>query len=213
MIQHVLFDLDETLYPSSNGLMPVIGSRMRDYIATHYGLPLDEAYALQKRYWVEYGTTLRGLYVERGLAPQEYLRYVHDVPVSEYVAPDPRLRAMLETIPQEKSIVTNADAVHARRILTALGVSDLFPRIFDVVFFEYECKPSAIVYERVLAALGARGADCALVEDMARNLPAARALGIHTILVGAADATEADARIATIYEVTDALARLDGHGA
>ncbi len=207
MFKYILFDLDETLYPSSNGLMQTIGTRMRDYIIARYGLPANEAHDLQKRYWREYGTTLRGLYLERHIDPEDYLKFVHDVPVRDYVSPDPRLRTVLERIPQEKVILTNADAPHARRILDVLGVADLFTRIFDVVCFEYDCKPAPAVYRRVLEMLPARGDDCVLVEDIARNLTPARELGIRTILV--AGQGEADAHIDTIYEVADCIAGLE----
>ncbi len=32
MLRFALFDLDETLYPTTNGLMQTIGGRMREYI-------------------------------------------------------------------------------------------------------------------------------------------------------------------------------------
>jgi putative hydrolase of the HAD superfamily len=207
MLKYILFDLDETLYPSTNGLMQTIGARMRQFIIEKYAISLDEARALQVRYWDEYGTTLRGLYLERHIDPQEYLRFVHAVPLSDFIEPDPKLRAVLERIPQEKIILTNADSVHARRILNILGVADLFTRIYDVVCFEYQCKPARVVYERVLQMLPARGRECVLVDDMARNLPTARELGIKTILVGSQG--DSDARIETIYQVADALTGLE----
>jgi putative hydrolase of the HAD superfamily len=207
MLKYLIFDLDETLYPTTNGLMQVLGDRMRQFIMNKYALSPADAHALQKRYWNQYGTTLRGLYVERHLDPAEYLRYVHDVPLADFLAPDPQLRAVLEKIPQPKVILTNADEAHARRVLDALGVGDLFAQIFDIVRNEYDCKPSRAVYERVLRELNARGDECALVEDAARNLPPARALGIHTILVGAHEpCPEADVMIENIYKVADALA-------
>lgn len=209
MIKYVLFDLDETLYPTTNGLMQAVALRMREYIADKYQLTLDEAYELQKRYWNQYGTTLRGLYLERQLDPIEYLAYVHAVDLAQFIAPDPQLRAVLEQIPQEKMIITNADAPHARRVLNQLGIAEQFTRIFDVVFMEYECKPSLIVYRRVLDALGARGDECVLVEDMARNLPAARQLGFKTILVYSPECPPAaDVCLPDIYQVADAIAQL-----
>jgi len=51
----------------------------------------------------------------------------------------------------------------------------------DLVSNEYECKPAPAVYARVLESLGAQGAECALVEDDARNIPPARALGIKPL--------------------------------
>lgn len=209
MLKYILFDLDETLYPTANGLMQAIGERMREYIANKYQLSPEAALALQKRYWNEYGTTLRGLYLERDIEPREYLDYVHDVDLSKFLAPDPALRRVLQQVPQEKVIVTNADAGHARGVLAALGVADLFTRIFDIVFMEYESKPAQGAYTRVLRALNVSGSECALVEDSARNLPPARALGIRAILVGAScDPDIADMCIPHISHVADAIQTL-----
>jgi putative hydrolase of the HAD superfamily len=212
MLKFVIFDLDETLYPTTNGLMQTIGARMREFIVNKYNLSPEDARTLQNYYWNTYGTTLRGLYLERQLDPREYLEYVHDVPLANYLAPDPKLRVVLERIPQEKVILTNSDAPHTRRVLEHLGVADQFTRIFDIVSNEYECKPARTVYSRVLNSLGARGDECALVEDLARNIPPARQLGIKTILLGniinASTDALADAVIETIYEVAAALARL-----
>lgn len=183
MIKYILYDLDETLYPATSGLMPAIGDRMRLFLEQRYNLDPETAHQVQKRYWLEYGTTLRGLILEREIDPQDYLDFVHDVDVAHFLAPDERLRHVLEHIPYQKVIVTNADAPHAERVLERLDIADQFTRIFDIVFMEFDCKPSRGAYDRVLRALDARGDECILVEDSFRNLTAARGLGIRTILL------------------------------
>ena len=45
-----VFDLDNTLYPSSCDLFRQISDRMTDYVAKLLNLPRDEARALQKSY-------------------------------------------------------------------------------------------------------------------------------------------------------------------
>lgn len=207
MLQHILFDLDETLYPRGNGLMLAIGHRMEDYISTCLNISHAEAIEIRRRYYQQYGTTLRGLYVEHQINPAHYLAFVHDVPLGNYLQPDSLLRATLTRIPQEKYIFTNSDSNHASRILNALGIADQFTRIFDIHFFELQNKPSLFAYRRVLDALEAQANECALVEDTVRNLEPAHKLGIKTILVDADG--EADARIETIYGVADAVEQLD----
>ncbi len=183
MIKYLLFDLDETLYPATSGLMPAIGDRMRLYLEQRYHLSPERAHELQKRFYHTYGTTLRGLMLEREIDPQDYLGFVHDVDISHFLARDERLHEILASIPFEKVIVTNADALHAERVLAHLGIADQFTRIFDIVFMEFECKPARGAYERVLKKLNARGDECILIEDSVRNLPAARELDIQTILL------------------------------
>ncbi len=183
MLKYILFDLDETLYPATSGLMPAIGERMRLYLEQRYQLEPEHAHELQKRYWLEYGTTLRGLMLEREIDPKDYLGYVHNVDVTQFIHPDARLHQVLANIPYEKVIVTNADAPHAERVLARLGIADQFTRIFDIVFMEFECKPARGAYERVLKKLNARGDECILIEDSVRNLASARELGIRTVLL------------------------------
>lgn len=183
MLRYIWFDLDETLYPPTSGLMSAVGKRMREYLEQEYALSPEQAHALQVRYWREHGTTLRGLMLERAIDPHHFLDYAHDVDVAQYLEPNPPLRAQLQQIPYRKVIVTNADVPHAERVLARLGIADQFQRVFDIEFFEYECKPARSAYERVLRALDARGDECLLIEDTARNLDTARELGIHTILL------------------------------
>ena len=183
MLKYIFFDLDETLYSPDSGLMPAVGERMRLYLEREFSLPPERAHELQKRYWNDYGTTLRGLMMEHEIDPLRYLDFVHDVDVSQFLEPNPQLRAQLQNIPYPKVIVTNADVPHAQRVLARLGITDQFEKIFDIIFFEYECKPARGAYERVLRALTVRGDECILVEDTARNLASARELGIRTILL------------------------------
>lgn len=214
MFKYILFDLDETLYPTTNGLMQAVGARMREYIQRKFNLSPEAAFELQKRYWNEYGTTLRGLYMEHQLDPAEFLAYVHNVDLTNFIHPDPRLREVLLKIPQEKLILTNADEPHARRVLERLGVADQFTRIFDVVCNQYECKPTPSVYSRALATLGVPGSQCVLVEDLARNLPPARALGVRTVLVYSPECpVDADLCLPDIYGVAEAIKQLETRSA
>ena len=56
-----IFDLDNTLYPASARLFPQIDRRMQAFISEALKLSLDDALILQKQYYRQYGTTLRGL--------------------------------------------------------------------------------------------------------------------------------------------------------
>ena len=60
-VRAVLFDLDNTIYPASNGLMLSIDQRIGEFVQRLLGLDEDEALRLRRHYYAEYGTTLRGL--------------------------------------------------------------------------------------------------------------------------------------------------------
>ena len=76
-----VFDLDNTLYPRHTNLYELqqVDVRIRDYVQRLLKLPPDEAHRLQKDYYRRYGTTLRGLIVEHGISPDDFLEYVHDI--------------------------------------------------------------------------------------------------------------------------------------
>jgi len=193
MFRFLIFDLDETLYPRTSGLMREIGVRINRYLTENLQLPQEQANELRKRYYQQHGTALRGLVVERpDVDPEDYLRFVHDIPLSNYLSPDPALARMLRAIPLTKVIFTNATVEHAQNVLNILGIADQFADIVDVRRVEYVSKPNAGAYERLLKILGTDGSECILIEDSARNLLPGKALGMTTILVDSDDCAEVD---------------------
>lgn len=183
MIHTILFDLDETLYPPHAGIMGCIRDRILEYICTRLELPAGEADAMRHRYLQAYGTTMRGLQVNHQIDPDEYLHYVHDIPLQEYLQANGELDAVLAALPQDKVVFTNASREHAERVLDLLGVRRHFVRIVDVRDMQYESKPQPAAYQRICDLLGVRPEECLLVEDNVRNLQPAKALGMTTVLV------------------------------
>ena len=72
---HVLFDLDETLYPPSTGLFREVGKRIHHYIRETLDLEPEPARKLQKEYWRRYGTSLYGLMMRQGVDHDPFLAY------------------------------------------------------------------------------------------------------------------------------------------
>jgi putative hydrolase of the HAD superfamily len=204
-ITTVLFDLDNTLYPISSGLMKGVDVRISAYVQRLLGLDEAEARAIQRRYYAEYGTTLSGLQLHHAVDPEEYLAYVHDVAPETFLAADAELDRLLSELTATKAIFTNSPAEYARRVLEVLGIERHFTQIFDIRFSSFRPKPDPAVYQLVLDMLGARGHDTILIEDTAKNLAPARALGMTTILVGDTPAAP-DATID--YATPDVLAAI-----
>jgi len=181
----LLFDLDDTLYPPTSGLWDAIRERMNDYMTELIGLPRNEIVALRQKYLETYGTTLRGLQHYYDVDTDEYLAFVHDLPLEKFIKPDTDLRTMLLSLPQHRWIFTNADANHANRVLNILGVSDCFDGIIDIHAIDFACKPEIIAYQRALAITGEIDPNhCIIFDDSVRNLSPARQLGFYTVLVG-----------------------------
>lgn len=184
MFEFIIFDLDDTLYPGSNGLMREIGFRIQTWLCDHLGLTWEQAVTLRRDYYLRYGTTLGGLLAEHRIDARDYLVFVHDVPVEQYLQPNPALDGMLAAIPLRKAIYTNATAEYSRRVLQALGAPHHFERIVGIEEVGLRNKPYPDSYERMLALLDTTGPQCILVEDSTRNLRPAKALGLITVLVG-----------------------------
>jgi len=184
----LFFDLDDTLYPNTNGLWEAIRDRLTDFMRDRLGFPPDEIPELRRSYFETYGTTLRGLQINHSVDADEYLAYVHDLPLENYIAPDPDLRALLVSLPQEKWIFTNADADHAKRVLTILGVQNCFTGIIDVRALGFLCKPERQAYQRSLSLVnGANPDHSVLFDDSLRNLEPAHQLGFTTVLIGSSE--------------------------
>lgn len=180
-----LIDLDDTLYPAASGLWPAIRERICQYMHERLGLPQDQVHDLRRRLYLEYGTTLRGLQATMQVDVDDYLAYVHDLPIEDYLSPDPELRRTLMAYPQRKYIFTNADRTHARRVMARLGVEDCFEGVIDVHDLEPYCKPMreafAIAFQRAGEADPTR---YLLADDTPHNLAAARDLGMFAVQVG-----------------------------
>ncbi|HAL61838.1 MAG TPA: pyrimidine 5'-nucleotidase [Chloroflexi bacterium] len=183
-INHILFDLDETLYPKETGLMTAVSQRINDYMRLRLGIPASQIPELRKEFYRRYGTTSRGLYLHHHLDVHDYLVYVHDLPVEEYLSPDPLLEGVLGSIEAERAVFTNSPREYVQRVLRALGVERHFDHIFDIYFLEQINKPDKRAYLKVIEALETDGQDCLIVDDLARNLKPGKDLGMLTVLVG-----------------------------
>jgi putative hydrolase of the HAD superfamily len=180
----VFFDLDDTLYESRTGLWEAIRKRMSAYMQERLGLPWDEIGELRQKYYQTYGTTLRGLQHHHQVDTDEFLAYVHDIPLDQYLAPDPQVRQLVMSIPQHKWIFTNADANHASRVLERLELADCFDGIVDLRAMQFSCKPERMAYERALSIAGNPAPEtCVMLDDAVVNLQAAKDIGFATIWV------------------------------
>jgi len=205
---HILFDLDETLYPRRAGLMQEMGVRIRRYLVERMGFSPEEAEIKKVYYYMKYGTSLRGLMAEETVDAEDYLAFVHDIDIVRYIQPNPDLATMLRRIPLAKVVFTNATTEHAGRVLSVLGITDQFPAIIDIRAMDYVSKPDPHAYRRILDLIDAKAEACIIVEDNPHNLRPARIMGMKTILVDHADCQEADYCVSDVLQVGEVAARL-----
>ena len=176
----ILFDLDNTIYPREKGVFDRINKRIDSYVARLTGRTGDEVHTLRRDYIDRYGTTLGGLMHHQEVDPEEYMDYVHKVPVEEMLEVDEELSAFLEAISLPKIIFTNASSAHAARVLAALGVRPHFDDIFDLADTGYLGKPGMAAFRAAVGRLGSDPGEVLFVDDIPVNVQAARKLGILT---------------------------------
>ncbi|PLX44949.1 MAG: pyrimidine 5'-nucleotidase [Deltaproteobacteria bacterium] len=202
-----LIDCDNTLYPAGNRLFDNVNALIIEYMRELVGIPEDEVEPLRLGYWKRYGVTLGGLMADFNVDPEHYLSYVHNVPLSDYLSPDPALSEALHSLPGRKVIFTNATQEHARGVIDVLGMSGAVEKIYDIRDFNYIPKPKLYAYERVLAGEGVSADRCWFVEDSEENLSTGKELGMTTILVGGSPAT-GHHHIGRVHELPALYARL-----
>lgn len=181
-VRNWVFDLDNTLYPASAGLFARIDARIGAYVARLLGCDADEARRVQKAYFHQHGTTLNGLMLEHGVDPHEYLAFVHDIEM-DVLAHDAPLAAAIARLPGRKIVFTNGDAPYAMRVLDRLGLGQSFEGVHDIHATRYRPKPDPHAYHGLCDAYAIDAGETLFVEDMARNLRPAKAIGMTTVWI------------------------------
>ncbi len=206
-ITTLLIDLDGTVYSKHNGLWEEMTLRIDAYMHGRLGIPKAEIEPLRNRLYRQYGSTLRGLQSLFPINPAHYLEYVHDLPLHDYLAPDPDLRAALAALPQPKWIFTNSDRLHSQRVLSLLGLEDLFEGILDVWAMDFIPKPDPLVYRRALQLVGKVPArQCLFADDTIKNLTPARHMGLTTAWVGETSShPSASFSVETLHQLPELL--------
>jgi len=183
-LRYALFDLDNTLYPASCGLWHEIGNRINLYMTERLGIDPTEVSWKRDEYLKAFGTTLNALRHFYAVDPDVFLNFVHDIPLDRFLGREPELDGMLRRLPLKKIIFTNADARHARRVLSRLGILHRFEFIIDIHLLEFINKPDRRAYRKALEFASARPEECILIEDSPANIVPAAKLGMTTVLVG-----------------------------
>lgn len=208
-IRNWIFDLDNTLYPASANLFAQIDDRITGYIADRLELDRMAARRLQKDYFHTHGTTLFGMMAEHGVDPHEFLAYVHDVEM-DVLDHDAPLVAAIARLPGRKLVFTNGDAPYAMKVLARLGLAEAFEAIHDIHAMRYVSKPSPSAYHGLISGNGIDPRESLFVEDMARNLKPAKALGMTTVWIdNGSEQSPDDDRSFIDYTTRDIAAWLD----
>ena len=178
----LLIDLDNTVYRESSNIFSQIDKKMKEFISYTLKISQKEAYTLQKKYFLENGTTLRGLMLYHNIEPENFLSYVHDINLTS-INKDIVLKNEIKKYKGRKIIFTNGTLEHASRVLKRIDIFEEMDNIFDIKDAEYIPKPQVITYKKVVNKYKLIPHNTIMIDDIKANLITAKKLGMSTILV------------------------------
>ncbi|HEY5210224.1 MAG TPA: pyrimidine 5'-nucleotidase [Stellaceae bacterium] len=181
-IETWIFDLDNTLYPLAVNLFAQVEERMANFIMDELEITYEDAHRLRRDFFARHGTTLRGLMTDHNVEPRRFLDYVHDIDLSGVPA-NPALVAAINWLPGRKLVFTNATVRHAERVMDRIGLTGQIEAVHDIEAMDYQPKPARSAYDALVSRYHIAPATALFVEDMARNLQPAAALGMTTAWV------------------------------
>ena len=138
---------------------------------------------MQRYYYHQHGTTLRGLVDEDGIEAAHFLDFVHDIDRSD-LAPNPALAEQIAALPGRKLIFTNGSRGHALATVEQLGLGGLFEQTLR--YRRRRARAQAARRKpmtRSSAPMASTPTQAAMFEDIAKNLVVPRARGMTTVLV------------------------------
>jgi pyrimidine 5'-nucleotidase len=196
-VKVLFFDVDDTLYAPSAGLGAKITSNIEKFLVNKMGVEPAESPTARARYQRR-GTALAGLVAEApaDFSVDEYIDAVYNsIDYSQYLKPNPELRAMLEDIGRSRRVwaFSNTHKEHILDVLTALQIPpSTFEGIVEARGLHFVNKPTTVAYDNALLACG----DCdprqaLLIDDNLENVEGARKYGMQVIHVTNADPTAA----------------------
>ena len=190
-----LFDIDNCLYERSTKIHDMMQVKIHKYFKEELLLNDQDAHDLHINYYRTYGLALEGLVRNHKVNALEYNQKVDDsLDLKLVLHYKPELRDMLLRIKNSGDfdmlwLVTNAYKNHALRVISFLGLGDLFD---GLTFCDYSlspivCKPMKEFYFNCLRTIGIAGDDKSqvsrlyFVDDSEINVKAAHDLGFGRV--------------------------------
>jgi putative hydrolase of the HAD superfamily len=172
MIKAILFDLDGTLYKSTEirkqfaeAAYATLAKFKKISTTQAQKLIEDRREELKKKqgFPVPYTLTLASYGVPIELWHEENIKYFDP---RNYLSKDERLGKILENLRTEYklAILTNNNDVQTKRVLEALGIDGLFDKIFTYNSFKI-LKPNPEFFKKAAGALEVKTEECLVVGD------------------------------------------------
>ena len=177
-----IFDLDNTLYSADSGIFQQVHDLMSKFVSKHLNVEIKKAKEIQRKYYKQHGTTLRGMMDNHGVDPEYFLKEVHKLDYS-IVDSNKKLNEELKKLKGRKIIYTNANLQHTLDVLDRIELSDFFDYIFDIKMANYIPKPDLQPYEQIIKDCNLNPSTSAMFDDIAKNLVPAKKVGFTSIWI------------------------------
>jgi putative hydrolase of the HAD superfamily len=193
MIEHIIFDVDKTIYPESCGFGDEMDRRINEFTANFLNIPLEKADSLRKSTIKKYGTTMRWLQTEHNLVDTErYLDYVHPKNVHDYLPHKNEIKEMFHAIKLPFSILSNGTIENINRIINFYGIENLFNPVISIRDNNLVGKPDPSFYNILLSKINIEPKKILLVDDAEQNLVPFSHLGGYVLHVNEKNAPTKD---------------------
>jgi putative hydrolase of the HAD superfamily len=139
---------------------------------------------------------------------EEYLEFVHDVPVERLLQPDPLLVSFLGSIKLPMVIFTNGTRSHSERVLKALDIEPFFQGVCDLASTGYLGKPHEEAFYTAAGYLDCTPDRTIFIDDLRVNVEAGSGTGAFTVHVNGKDPRVGDLTVASIVELEPIFAAM-----
>lgn len=208
-IQHLIFDLDNTLYSSTAEMDKGITERMLFAVADFFGITYEEACKKRSENILKFSTTLEWLRSEGLTDIESYFAKVHPSNEADELPFDKNLRPLLQSIDFPKMILTNAPLEHAERVLKKLNVFDLFDSICDIRLCGLRGKPYSNAFTKALEMCGGNTRDTVFFDDLYKYTDGFLALGGTAVVVGTEPGKHIELNLECVPQTTNKLFQIN----
>jgi putative hydrolase of the HAD superfamily len=177
-----IFDLDNTLYSADSGIFQQVHDLMGKFVSKHLNVERKKANEIQRKYYKQHGTTLRGMMDNHGVDPEYFLKEVHKLDYS-IVDSNKKLNEEIKKLKGRKIVYTNANLQHALDVLDRIELSNFFDNIFDIKMAKYIPKPDLQPYKQIIKDFNLNPSRSAMFDDIAKNLVPAKKVGFTSIWI------------------------------
>jgi putative hydrolase of the HAD superfamily len=190
MIQAIVFDLDDTLYPERDYVFSGFRA-VATWAEEHLGIPAVQGFIELRRLFEDgvRGDTFDRWLESHGFQPDEWVPRMVQVYREHYpyIAPYPEVPALLQRLrPRYRlGLVTDGYAEVQKRKLTALGLTSCFDAlVFSDEWGRQAWKPNSRPFEIALERLEVTGSEAVYVADNpVKDFLGARQVGMWTVRV------------------------------